>query len=87
MNNSVQWLHLSDLHFGYEDNTVNQLRNELPDYLKNYFRNKKVDYIFITGDIIYGKADAEKAYQQALSFIGEVMNAINVEKEQIHIVP
>ncbi len=87
MGNTINWLHLSDLHFGYQENIVKQMRRELPKYIKKYFDTEKVDYIFITGDIIYGKSNADDSYKQAYNFICEIMDIIDVDNGHVYIVP
>lgn len=87
MSNIIEWLHISDLHFGYNDNAVEQMREVLPLKAKEYFKGKKVDYIFITGDIIFGKAEHKTAYSEAKAYIENLRKELNVQNENIFIVP
>jgi UDP-2,3-diacylglucosamine pyrophosphatase LpxH len=50
----ITWIHLSDLHFGYEDEiggTFN-IRESLIKFLSTV-ENNKFKYLFISGDIFY----------------------------------
>lgn len=87
MANMIEWLHISDLHFGYKDNVVEQMREALPMKAKEYFQGRDVDYIFITGDIIYGKADHTVAYSEAKAHIENLRKKLDVQNKNIFIVP
>ena len=78
----IQWLHLSDLHFGYDNFTVKEFRKRLPDVLKNYTEKNNVtfDYIFVTGDLRYGKSEnnADVDYEAAVKFLKDLCGSITL---------
>jgi len=49
----INWLHISDLHFGAEKEIgiIETIRNSFLDYVKKEF--KEIKYLFVTGDIFW----------------------------------
>ena len=68
----IHWIQLSDLHFGKDSPFCKNSRDTLQSFIIE--RNKKIDYIFVTGDIIYA-AEANtgpkrtRAYQEAKQYL------------------
>ena len=76
---TIKWIQISDLHFGNENEYCKKSREALREYVAK--RKKDIDYVFITGDVIYAKnADTdskkEKAYSEAGEYIKELYKAI-----------
>lgn len=88
----IDWIQLSDLHFGYSDFAVARFRERFPKYTQGFFEKMKIQnkFLFITGDIRYAKSEtAEKDYQEAVAFVQELMEMPNlgVDKDHIYVVP
>ena len=49
----MKWLHLSDLHFNYENYDTKKMRYELVKFLSGLGNSEVYDAVFITGDISY----------------------------------
>lgn len=82
-NMSFRWLHISDLHFGFDNYTVTQMRNQFLNYIKSL---QPIDYLFITGDFIYAPKynDSDEAL---LSFIEKIQSILSISKDNIFVVP
>lgn len=78
-NVKIKWIQISDLHFGNQNEYCKKSR----EALKKYIAEKKddIDYVFITGDIIYAKSATdqgkkEEAYKEAGEYVKEIYKAI-----------
>lgn len=85
--NSLNWLHISDLHIkapdDYQrDRVLNALIESLPALIKRY---GQPDILFVTGDIAFSGKDAE--YVQASRFLDKLLAATNLEKKDLFIIP
>lgn len=75
----IKWIQLSDLHFGRNSPFCQNSREELRDFISKH--RKDIDYMFITGDIIYA-ADATtpqkkaKAYQDAERYLKDICRSL-----------
>jgi len=84
----INWLHISDLHFKQSDNynqkvVVNSLLKDIKESLIK--DNKKIDLIFITGDLTYsGKIEEFAIFDE---FLEELIKVTNVAKKHIIVVP
>lgn len=77
--NKIKWIQISDLHFGNENEYCKKSREALKKYVSN--KKNEIDYVFLTGDIIYAKSasdDSKKdaAYKEADEYIKEIYKAI-----------
>lgn len=77
--NKIKWIQISDLHFGNKNEYCKKSREALKEYVAN--NKNEIDYLFITGDIIYAKSasdDSKKdeAYKEAERYIKEIYKAI-----------
>jgi len=96
MNNTLTWLHLSDLHLTAkpkdQDWTVKSINQDtvIASLLKAIDtlliqKSIKPDLIFITGDLVYsGKSDE---YQVAEEFCNRLLSITGISKQQLFIVP
>lgn len=80
----IRWLHISDLHFGYNRYIVQNMREELLSHIKTI---GKIDYLFITGDLRYGKEEPVSYPSETIEFINGMRDVLGLEKESIFIVP
>lgn len=85
----VQYLHISDIHCGYENYTVGNMRelmaNEIYEFIDS--KGQKIEYIFITGDLKYGKFNPEKYPEGTLDFIYGLQEKFGVERKNTFVVP
>lgn len=84
----INWLHISDLHFKESDNynqevVISSLLRDIGEYLKK--GDKKIDLIFITGDLTNTGKIAEFAIFD--KFLAELIKITNVSKKHIIVVP
>lgn len=80
----VRWLHISDLHFGYNPAVVENLRRKLIEKLKTI---EPINFLFITGDLRYGKAENLSYPIDTSTYIDELRTALGINKDSIFIVP
>lgn len=95
MNNSISWLHLSDLHSRKSskwdsDKVVRSLIEDLTLMQKDH--GIRPDFIFFTGDAAFGTTREEKIeeqYAQFADFLDKVRKAFTpeIEKANVFIVP
>lgn len=87
-------LHMSDLHFGIESDTEmsreeiavrNYYVNDLVKGLGSITKRRPVDYILITGDIVY--TASEKAYAEAGRWLTQISRMCGVPMERIYLCP
>lgn len=77
--NKIKWIQISDLHFGNNTAYCKKSRKALKKYVSE--KRNEIDYVFITGDIIYAKTAAdndkkEKAYKEASDYVKEIYKTI-----------
>jgi len=75
----IKWLQLSDLHFGDSREYSKKSRDALLEHIDS--EKKDIDYVFITGDIIFAKdlktdASKRKAYEEAKEYLKKLYLAI-----------
>lgn len=82
-----RWIHISDIHFQTKQVTFStkQLRESLPEYLKNNFRGK-VNGMFLTGDYRYAP-EKEMNTTKVVEYISECASVLGIEKKQIYTTP
>lgn len=79
-----RWLHISDLHFGYEPYTVKKMREQLLLHVKEI---EPVDFLFITGDLRYAKTEATDYPKATIDFINGLQKSLNINSENTFLVP
>lgn len=77
-------MHLSDIHFGYENASVDTMRKKLLEKARSF---EHIDCLFITGDLRYGKNAPFEYPQETLDFLLELRSALNLRPNDIYIVP
>lgn len=85
----IRFLHISDIHCGYENYDVAKLREKLAPQLLKFTQEKgqKIDYLFITGDLKYGAACKECYPPETLPFIREIQTTFGIKPEKTFVVP
>lgn len=84
------FLQLSDLHFGKENQTSQEMRERLKiDVIKQAVKQQfHYDGLIISGDIIYGRStNKRKAYRNAINYINDIQKKICVSKSHTYLVP
>lgn len=84
------FLQLSDLHFGKENQTSQEMRDRLRiDVIKQAVKQQfHYDGLIISGDIVFGKAkNKKKAYKAATTYIKDIQNKLRIPKSHIYMVP
>ena len=98
---SIQWIHLSDLHFGDSSTYSKKSRNSLLDFITKEIidKHQRIDYIFVTGDVVYAKSlptleERCQAYQEAADYLKKLagilwsgVDDLGFLKQHIFIVP
>ncbi len=80
---SLRWLHISDLHFGYNPYIVETMREKMISYVREIGH---IDYLFITGDLRYGKSEKTNYPESTIKFISNLQNALNIDKSATFLV-
>ncbi len=80
----MRWLHISDIHFGYDSAAVETMRRKILEWAENI---EKVDCLFITGDLRYGKQETKAYPPETLTFIQDLQKALRVGPEDTFVVP
>jgi predicted MPP superfamily phosphohydrolase len=78
----LTWLHLSDIHFNFENYETGLLRDKLYNYLKTF--DTRFDFVVITGDMTYKNRNYTKETQILIENINQ--NFLK-ERGRIFIVP
>lgn len=82
--NTIGWVHVSDIHIGHENYVEDIMRGQLPDFLRQLSKDHNFDLLFITGDLIWaGKYSEEKSgikdIEPIRRIIRELQSAIGVD--------
>lgn len=80
----MRWMHLSDIHFGYTNASVDTMRKKLLEKARGL---EQVDCLFITGDLRYGKNAPSEYPQETLDFLLDLRAALNITPNDVYIVP
>lgn len=85
----IRFLHISDIHCGYENYDVAKLREKLAPQLLKFTQEKgqKIDYLFITGDLKYGPTCKEGYPPEALAFVREIQSSFGIKPDHTFVVP
>ena len=85
----IRFLHISDIHCGYNNYGVNRLREKLAPQLLKFTQDKgqTIDYLFITGDLKYGPACKEGYPPEALDFVREIQSSFGIKPDHTFVVP
>ncbi|MCM1560834.1 MAG: metallophosphoesterase [Butyrivibrio sp.] len=81
----LRWIHLSDIHFSKEEGyATKRMRDTIIEQVGKVVNNKKVDIVFITGDLAYRGG----AYNTNLKqFIDSLLNILRISPGELFIVP
>ena len=83
----IRWLHISDLHYGYESYVTTEMRTNMLKSLPNILTGEsQPKYLFITGDLRYGRNCEKEFPKEIVNDIKELMKAFSIPSERVHIV-
>ena len=77
--NTIKWIHISDIHVGHENYSEQAMREELPKYLKKIAPQNGFDLLLLTGDFIFAPSFLEQVAQfdkQTTSKIKSIVHGI-----------
>ncbi|MVX65796.1 hypothetical protein GKZ28_19130 [Clostridium chromiireducens] len=81
----VRWLHISDIHFNFQNYDTKLLREKIIDKIKekgkNYYK-----YLFITGDLLF-KYENDGDFSEVELFLNKLINISGIQKKNIFMVP
>lgn len=79
----IRWLHISDLHFNFDDMSTTLLKNGLPKFLKR--NNIRCDYVFCTRDIRIGRTGVFP--DTAAEYLKDLCCTVGADTSRLFIVP
>ncbi|MCL1969748.1 MAG: metallophosphoesterase [Bacteroidetes bacterium] len=82
---NIKWVQLSDIHFGSPDAFVIKTMRE--HFLERCHKLEGIDYLFITGDLRYGKDNPEAYPEETVQFLRNVQNTLGVSPCNTFMVP
>lgn len=81
----LRWIHISDLHWNRVGTQTDLMRRKLPGYLSQIAQDRKIDYIFFTGDIRYAPL---KTYSDEIAaYFAGLCDATNISSDKLFVVP
>lgn len=85
----IRFLHISDIHCGYNNYGVDQMREKLAPQLCKFAADKGQDiqYLFITGDLKFGRLCPDSYPPETLSFVQEIQNTFGITPGNTFVVP
>ena len=80
-----KWVQLSDVHFGSPDDIVIETMRE--HFLEKCCQLHDIDYLFLTGDLRYGKSVAAEYPEGTVEFLQKVQQNLNILPQNTFMVP
>lgn len=80
----LNWLHLSDIHFNYENFDVKRMRELLVHQLEVIIESTPVHFIVITGDIVFKCGNYSS---ELFSFLNQVLQVCHLDVNHLFMVP
>lgn len=87
----ISFIHLSDIHFRKESNTVGDIDQDLRESIIYDIRHNVIDNLeniqglLIGGDIAF--SGNKREYEEAQRFIGELVSILNIKEYDVYCVP
>ena len=82
----VRWLHISDLHYNYDSYATTEMRTKMLESLPNVMKGKGMpEYLFVTGDLRYGKNSSNEFPDSVTTDIKRLMDALRIIPQNVHI--
>lgn len=79
---NLRWLHLSDIHFNFNNHDTVWLRDRLLIKLKEY--QGQIDFLVVTGDLLF---QFGASFEGVEDFLNDVVSALQVSIDNVFIVP
>lgn len=79
----MKWVHISDIHFNFENYNTDVLREKLIQFLE---KENDIDFILITGDSIYQYGKNGKT-EDSINFINNIVHACKCDKTNVYLCP
>ena len=83
----IKWLHLSDIHFAFQNQDSYFLRKALITQLQNLAQNNDFTHLFISGDLLNRYCIDSDKLEETADFINAIVEAIKVPLPHVIIVP
>lgn len=81
----LRWIQLSDIHFsGNEGYEIKRMRDSLIDQIKKITDDKVINFVVLSGDLVYQNASYDS---QLKTFLESIVKTCNISKENLFIVP
>lgn len=81
----MRWLHLSDIHFGFQGYESHNVRNKLVEKLKKL--DLQMDFILITGDCLYQFGNNNWDQKATIKYIKDIVKACKCPNKRVYICP
>ena len=80
----IKWLHLSDIHFNYQNYASHSLREDFIKRIEALSQGEPFTHLFLTGDILFRYAVANS---ETIDFISKLIQTLNIPLENVILVP
>ena len=80
----IKWLHLSDIHFNYQNFASHTLREDFIKRIEALSQGEPFTHLFLTGDILLCNAVANS---ETIDFISKLIKVLNIPLENAILVP
>lgn len=83
----MKWLHLSDIHFAFQNQNSYFLRKDFVALLKTLAEKNDFTHLLISGDLLYKYCIDSEKVKDTINFIREIIEKTNIPSTHIIIVP
>lgn len=81
----LRWIHLSDIHFSNEEGyEIKRMRDSIIEKLKQVFEKNKMDFVVISGDLVYQSGSYDANLNK---FLDALINVSGINIDDLFIVP
>ena len=80
----IKWLHLSDIHFNFENFDSHSLREDFIARIANLSQTEQFTHLFLTGDILFQN---QQANSDTIAFIKKLIDVMHLPLENVILVP
>ena len=80
-----RWLHISDIHFNFDQLKTEMIRTSLLDFLKEIKSHFDIDAVFITGDFRF--APKQKYEEGVITFLHDIVKVLNLTICNLYVIP
>lgn len=83
----MKWLHLSDIHFNYENYDSNILRKDFLSRVCSLSETERFTHLFLSGDLLYKNNYETDDVTKTIDFIRQLVNVMHIDNSHVIIVP